>query len=171
MMTCSQTTDALRSIKGWRLTASFSVGGFLWVSFSRREPHRFLCISAQKITVADCIRGTVTECNAVYDEEALIAYSDAFPEEETVLAGEYGGSLPADSGHGEQIITTALPDGLSAISFRTADGESILFYLCYPAYICGFSPDGNAMILADDGDVYVLARETNPEGGAANAAD
>ena len=53
-----------------------------------------IIISSQKTTILDCDNGKIENCMIDYDEEELIAICDKLPDEQILIAGEYGGNLP-----------------------------------------------------------------------------
>lgn len=160
MMTAIDTANACKSINGWKISASFSVGGFEWLAFSKEQPGKMIIISSQKTTIVDCNNGKIVECNIAFDETELIAYCDRLPDEKLSIAGEYGGTLPSISGKGEKIIINTTDDHIMRIVFVKNMISRTLIYHSYNAYICGFSYDGDYFVLADDGGILILKRQT-----------
>ena len=157
-MNCKEVSDALNSIAGWKVVTEFSVGGFEWLAFSKRNPGKMLVISSQKITLVDCNTGVIEVCDADYDEEERIAYCDKLLDEELALVGQYGGKLPSDSGQNEKIRIETSSEYITKAMFVT-EKERTLFYDNYGFYACGFSCDGNYFVLADDGGISIMKRQ------------
>ena len=155
-MNCIEMMDAFNSIQGWKVVTDFSVGGFEWLSFSKKDPSKMLIISSQKITVIDCSTGVLEECDADYDEEALIAYSDSLPDEELSLAGLYGGQLGQETESARVEVITS--ENHITKAFFYSEGKQTLIFDNYSFYTCGFSYDGNYFVLADDGGINILKR-------------
>lgn len=153
----------------WDVSIEKVVGGFIRLGFSRDNPERMLCISSDKATIFDCQKGTITTVECDYDEGELIAIVNGL-NEEISIAGQYGGSLPSESGYVEK-VTSVTKDvfeyGMNlvreSVSFWTKKGTEQLIYDGYKPYIYGFSYDGNYFVFADDAGITVLKRNTSNE--------
>lgn len=159
MMTSIDTYNACQKIKGWKISASFSVGGFLWLAFSKKRPEKMIVISSQKTTIVDCDNGSIEDCNIEFDEKSLTAYCDKLQDEELSIAGQYGGTLPTLSGKGEKVAVSTSNDHIMRIVFIRSWLDKRLIYHNYDAYICGFSYNGDHFVLADDGGILILKRQ------------
>lgn len=159
MMTSIDTYNACQKIKGWKIAANFSVGGFEWLAFSKEQPEKMVLISSQRTTTVDCSNGSIEDCIVVLDEKELIAYCDKLQDEELQLAGQYGGALPHSSGKGETVEIHTTADHIMRITFIRNQFDKTLIYHCYDAYICGFSHNGDYFVLADDGGILILKRQ------------
>lgn len=159
MMTSTDTFNACQKIKGWKISANFSVGGFEWLAFSKKQPEKMIVISSQRTTIVDCNNGIIEDCNIVFDENELIAYCDKLPNEELCIVGEYGGTLPSLSGKGEKADIIKTNNHIMRILFSINRIDETLIYHSYDAYICGFSYDGDYFVLADDGGILILKRQ------------
>lgn len=149
---------ALRSLKDFEVVAEFSVGGFEWLSFSRKYTGKLVVISSQKTTIVDCNTGQIKECDVDYDEEELVAFCEDLPDEELSIAGQYGGELPLLSGKGEEINVFTDENHIMSIVFSQDGAEDVLIYNSYAAYVFGFSYDGDYFVVANDGGVSILKR-------------
>lgn len=76
------------NITGWSKVAEFSVGGLMWVGFSKRQPYRLLCISSQYTSLVDCNTGDIAECDAECDEESCVALTFYLPDEVIDFSGK-----------------------------------------------------------------------------------
>lgn len=158
MMTLIDTLNACQKIKGWKISANFSIGGFEWLAFSKKQPEKMIVISSQRTTIVDCNNGRIEDCEIVFDEKALIAYCDKLHDEELCIAGQYGGTLPILSGKGEKVDINTTTNHMMRIVFIRNWLDKTLIYDCYDAYICGFSYNGDYFVLADDGGILILKR-------------
>lgn len=163
-MNSRESLEAIKKIDGWDVVADFSVGGFEWLGFSKKEPNKLICISSQKTTILNCDDGKLEECEIDYDEKELIALCNLLPNEQILIAGQYGGNLPELSGKGEQVTIHRTKEHIMTITFVSEQGREIVIYRNYNAYICGFSYDGNYFVLADDGGITVIKRVRKYEG-------
>ena len=107
-------------MKGWDVIVKKTVGGLEWVGFSQKHPEKLLCISSQKITVFDCRNGEITESEAEYDEENYIALCAAFPGEEIMIAGQYGGKMEHASIQGDKVLIETSPEHITTVTFVPA---------------------------------------------------
>lgn len=165
-MNCLQVKEAFKRIKGWEITSSFSVGGFLYLGFSKNMPGKMIVISDSKAKILDCNDGSLVECNAEYDEREYVAICDMIEDEYITLVGPYGGSISHETTSGERVEIEYL--GEKVTPYKTLKYEQILFvdtmgnreiiYRSNPPYLYGFSDDGNYFVLADDGGIDVLRR-------------
>ena len=158
MMSSTDVYNACNSIKNWSVTASFSVGGFEWLAFSKESRGKMIVISSQRTTVVDCNTGTVEDCGIVFDEKELLAYCDRLPDEELHIAGQYGGRLPLVSAKGESVVVRTNDAHMMKIHFVSGLFQRKLIYDCYDAYVCGFSCDGDYFVLADDSGILIMRR-------------
>ena len=158
-MTTSDTLDACKGIEGWNIIASFAVGGFEWLGFSKKQPNLMLCISSQKHTVLNCDNGTLQECEIEYDEESLTAICKLVPDEMVSISGQYDGELPLTADQGEKMVIHVPENMIQKITFVSKNGEEAVIHWNYGFYICGFSHDGNYFVLASDAGVTVLKRD------------
>lgn len=152
------------NIAGWSKVTEFSVGGLMWVGFSKRQPHRLLCISSQYTSLVDCNNGDIAECDAEYDEECYAALTSCLPDEVVDIYGIYGGSPLLDTSAGDEISITKQEERFgnktvirTKVIFNTYD-EAVEVYNDYGFYICSFSVDGNYFVLAEDAGITVLKR-------------
>lgn len=159
MMTSIDTFNACQKIRGWIVSANFSVGGFEWLAFSKEQPEKMIIISSQRNTIVNCSNGIIEDCNIVFDEKELVAFCDKLKDEELCIAGQYGGTLPQMSGKGEKVDIHTTDNHIMRIVFIRNWHDKTLIYHCYDAYICGFSYDGNYFVLADDGGILILKRQ------------
>ncbi|MBO4524117.1 MAG: hypothetical protein J5723_05470 [Ruminococcus sp.] len=158
MMTSIDTLNACKSIKGWEVTATFSVGGFEWLAFSKERHGKMIIISSQRTTIVDCNNGAIDDCEIILDEKELIAYCDRLPDEELYIAGQFGGSLPQKTDNGEKVTVKVDDNHIMHIYFTAGFLNKTLIYYNYEAYICGFSYDGTYFVIADDGGVLILKK-------------
>ena len=152
------------NITGWSKVAEFSVGGLMWVGFSKRQPYRLLCISSQYTSLVDCNTGDIAECDAECDEESCVALTFYLPDEVVDIYGIYGGNPLLHTNAGEQISITKQEERFgnktvirAKVIFNTQDGEKEI-YNDYGFYTCSFSVDGNYFMLADGAGIIVLKR-------------
>lgn len=157
-MTSSDTSDACKTIDGWELVAEFSVGGFEWLGFSKKEPNKMIVISSQKTTILDCDTGKLQNCTVEYDESELIAICDKLPDEMISIAGQFGGALPITTDRGEKVLIHETDDHIMTITFVLGNGKEIKVFHCYSAYISGFSYDGNYFVISNDGGITLVKR-------------
>lgn len=157
-MNLDESINACQAIEGWELVTSFSVGGFEWLGFSKENPNKMIIISSQKTTVLDCDNGKLENCTIDYDEEELIAICDKLPNEQILIAGEYGGRLPETTNKGEQVLIQETNEHIMTITFILNYSKEIKVYENYSAYICGFSYNGNYFVIANDGGIIVIKR-------------
>lgn len=157
-MTFSESINVCQNIDGWEFVTSFSVGGFEWLGFSKENPNKIIIISSHKTTILDCDNGKLENCMIDYDEEELIAICDKLPDEQILLAGQYGGRLPVTTNKGEQVLIQETNEHIMTITFILNQGKKIKVYENYGAYICGFSYDGNYFVIASDGGIIVVKR-------------
>ena len=104
LMNYDESIRACQHIDGWKFVTSFSVGGFEWLGFSKKISNKMIIISSQKTTILDCDNGKIENCMIDYDEEELIAICDKLPDEQILIAGEYGGNLPDTTNKGERVL-------------------------------------------------------------------
>lgn len=162
--------DHLDQLVGWSKVTEFTVGGFMWVGFSRRQPGKLLCISSQYISLVDCNTGEITECDADYDEENHIAISSCLPDEVVGIYGEYGGCPVQNTDKGER-ITVQKQEELYGnkivirvkVYFGTPDSE-VEIHNNYGYYTCSFSPCGNYFVFAEDAGIIILKRDSTELG-------
>ena len=152
------------NIAGWSKVTEFSVGGLMWVGFSKRQPHRLLCISSQYTSLVDCNTADFAECDAECDEESSVALTSCLPDEVVDIYGICGGSPLLHTNAGEEISITKQEERFGnktvirvKVIFHTQDG-AIEIYNDYGFYTCSFSADGNYFVLANDAGVIVLKR-------------
>ncbi|MCR5478976.1 MAG: hypothetical protein K6F27_03835 [Ruminococcus sp.] len=158
MMYTRDTLKACEGINGWEIAASFAVGGFEWLAFSKQHSGKMIIISSQRTTLVDCDSGLFEDCDIAFDENELIAYCDKLADEELELAGQYGGSLPTSTDAGERVDIASNEEHIMQIRFTDAQKCTTLIYDCYDAYICGFSYDGGYFVLSDDGGIVILKK-------------
>ena len=72
------------------------------MGFTKKISNKMIIISSQKTTILDCDNGKIENCMIDYDEEELIAICDKLPDEQILIAGEYGGNLPDTTNKGEK---------------------------------------------------------------------
>ncbi len=157
-MNFDESINACQTIEGWELVTIFSVGGFEWLGFSKENPNKMIIISSQKTTVLDCDNGKLENCTIDYDEEELIAICDKLPNEQILIAGEYGGRLPETTNKGEQVLIQETNEHIMTITFILNYSKEIKVYENYSAYICGFSYNGNYFVIVNDGGIIVIKR-------------
>ncbi len=58
------TGNTIEKMNKWKKTAEHSVGGFLWLGFSRQQTNKLICISSEYTSVMDCDTGEIKECDA-----------------------------------------------------------------------------------------------------------
>ena len=151
----------VEKISGWNISIEKSVGGLEFIGFSKLCPNKLLCISSQKITVMDCEKSTIKECDGDYDESALLAVCDELPDEQITIAGQYGGELSDYTIQGERLFVSEKHNGRLVkykVEFVTAQQEKIIIHDDYGFYTCGFSYDGNYFAFAADVGVCILKR-------------
>ena len=68
--------STIENMSNWIKITEFSVGGFLWIGFSKKQTNKLICISSQYSSVVNCDTGEIEECDAEYDEEQYIAVCD-----------------------------------------------------------------------------------------------
>ncbi len=148
----------------WIKTADFSVGGLLWIGFSKKQTNKLICISSQYSSLVDCDTGEIVKCDVDYDEEDCVAISSCFPNEVIDIYGQYGGCPILNSKNDEKIIIQTQEEKYGdktvirvKICFVTPDSK-IKIYDNYGYYTCSFSSCGNYFVLADDGGITVLKR-------------
>ena len=150
---------------GWIKTAQFSVGGFLWTGFSKKQTNKLICISSEYISVIDCDTGLVEVCDGDYDEDMYIAMCDYLPGEVIDIYGQYGGNPIHITSKEERVTIHTKEDTYGnkmviryKIYFSTSD-SNIEIFDNYGYYICSFSPCGNYFVLARDAGVTVWKRK------------
>lgn len=158
LMTFDESINACKSIDGWEFVTSFSVGGFEWMGFSKESLNKMMIISSQKSTLLDCSTGKLENCIIEYDEEELIALCDKLPNEQILIAGQYGGKLPELTKQGEQVLIQEINEHIRSVTFIFNQGQKIKIFESYGLYICGFSYDGNYFMMASDAGIIVLKR-------------
>lgn len=158
MMTSLDTYQACKALKHWEITANFSVGGFEWLAFSKREPGRMIVIFAQRTTLVNCDTGENEDCAIAFDETELIAYCDRLPDEELSIAGAFGGQLPHETAAGERVTVETNDAHIMKVHFVQGLFSRKLIYHSYDAYLCGFSDDGRYFVLADDGGILIIRK-------------
>ena len=119
---------------------------------------QIIIISSQKTTILDCDNGKIENCMIDYDEEELIAICDKLPDEQILIAGEYGGNLPDTTNKGERVLIQKTKEYITTITFIPGQSDEIKVYENYGAYICGFSYDGKYFVIANDGGIIVIKR-------------
>ena len=107
-----------------------------------------IIISSQKTTILDCNNGKIENCMIDYDEDELIAICDKLPNEQILIAGEYGGNLPDTTNKDERVLIQKTDEHITTITFILNQSDKIKVYENYGAYICGFSYDGNYFVIA-----------------------
>ena len=145
-------------MKGWDVIVKKTVGGLEWVGFSQKHPEKLLCISSQKRTVFDCRNGEITESEAEYDEENYIALCAAFPGEEIMIAGQYGGKMEHASIQGDKVLIETSPEHITTVTFVPALGTGSVIFQNYGYYTCGFSCDGAYFMLAQDAGITICKK-------------
>lgn len=158
LMNYDESIRACQHIDGWKFVTSFSVGGFEWLGFSKKISNKMIIISSQKTTILDCDNGKIENCMIDYDEEELIAIRDKLPDEQILIAGEYGGNLPDTTNKGERVLIQKTKEYITTITFIPGQSDEIKVYENYGAYICGFSYDGKYFVIANDGGIIVIKR-------------
>ena len=125
----------IKGLDDWEVSLVKVVGGFIWLGFSEQEPHKMLCISADKETIFDCEKGTGGELphKTAQGEKLSSVKREEF---------KYGKTLVREE-----------------VTFTVKNGSSFLVYEGYAPYIYGFSPDGNYFVFATDGGLTVLKRK------------
>ena len=158
------------NITGWTKVTDFSVGGLMWVGFSKRQPYRLLCISSQCTSLVDCNTGDIAECEAEYDEVSCVALTSCLSDEVVDIYGIYGGNPLLHTNIGEEVSITKHEERFgnktlirAKVIFNTQD-EEIEIYNNYGFYTCSFSIDGNYFVLADDAGIIVLKRKSTKLG-------
>lgn len=152
------------NITGWTTISEFSVGGLMWVGFSKRQPNKLLCISSQYDSLVDCDTGEIIECDVDYDEDNCIAVSTCLPDEVVDICGAYGG-IPLLYTNAREEISILEQEELFAsktiirakVTFHTVD-EKIEIHNDYGFYICSFSADGNYFVFAEDAGITIMKR-------------
>lgn len=155
-MKFDESLKACQNIEGWKFVTSFSVGGFEWLGFSKERPNKMIIISSQKTTILDCNSGELENCSIDYDEEELIAICDQLPNENILISGEYGGTLPKITNNGERVFIQENDEHIMTITFILNNNREIKIYENYRAYTCGFSYDGKYFVIANDGGIIVI---------------
>lgn len=159
--------DVLNKIENWEWITSFSVGGFEYTGFVESDSSKLIIISSQEETIYDIKEKRLIEINAEIDEINHMAICDMFPDEMINIAGEYGGKLSLETKQGEKIqisnygthVISGKELHYQKIDFIDMNGNTKTIYDSYPAYICGFSNDGNSFVLAEDGGVHIIRRK------------
>lgn len=156
--------NILMHITGWTKIAECSVGGLLYVGFSKRWSNKLLCISTQYSTLVDCDNGEITECKVDYDEEAFIAISSDLPNEIVDIYGAHGGKPIHDTSKNEKVIVLRNDEKYSNktlvrthVLFQIANSE-VEIYNDYGFYTCSFSPCGNYFVLSQDTGITILKK-------------
>ena len=160
MMTSLDKINALKKINGWDIVSEFAVGGFEWLGFSKLRPELLFVISSQKNTVFNCEYGTIQNCDLIYDEDEMVAFSDVVRDEAISLVGQYGGELKKTTVQGEQIIESK-DNNISSLTFISKDGKAIQIFENYSLYTFGFNDNGNYFLICNDGGITVLKRTCN----------
>lgn len=156
----------IKGLDDWEVSLVKVVGGFIWLGFSEQEPHKMLCISADKETIFDCEKGTVSPTKCVFDENERTAVCAELKDEIINICGQYGGELPHKTAQGEKLSSVKREEFKygktlvrEEVTFTVKNGSSFLVYEGYAPYIYGFSPDGNYFVFATDGGLTVLKRK------------
>lgn len=63
-----------------------------------------------------------------YDEEELIAICDKLPDEQILIAGEYGGNLPDTTNKGERVLIQKTKEYITTITFIPGQSDEIKVY-------------------------------------------
>lgn len=126
--------------------------------FTYNNSNKMIIISSQKTTILDCDNGKIENCMIDYDEEELIAICDKLPDEQILIAGEYGGNLPDTTNKGERVLIQKTKEYITTITFIPGQSDEIKVYENYGAYICGFSYDGKYFVIANAGGIIVIKR-------------
>lgn len=157
-MTSIDKINALKKLKGWQVVCDIAIGGFEWLGFSQERPEMLFIISSQKNTVLYCNNGEVRNCELIYDEEELVAFSDLVGDEHIHLVGQYGGELKVKAIQGDEIFKEKNELNVSHLIFITKDKEQISIFENYGLYTYGFSYDGNYFVICTDGSLTVMKR-------------
>ena len=158
LMTFDESINACKNIDGWEFVTSFSVGGFEWMGFSKESLNKMIIISSQKSTILDCNNGKLKNCIIEYDEEELIAICNKLPNEQILIAGQYGGELSKTTKQGEQVLIQEISEHIRTVTFIYNQDKKTKIFESYGPYICGFSYDGNYFMIAYDAGIIVLKR-------------
>ncbi|MBP3609515.1 MAG: hypothetical protein J6J42_04160 [Lachnospiraceae bacterium] len=159
------TENAIEKMDKWEKTAEHSVGGFLWLGFSRQQTNKLICISSEYTSVMDCDTGEIKECDADYDEEKYIAVCDCFPTEVIDIYGQYGGYPVLETPQGESISIQTQEELYAGkivkrYKIQVSTPDSVVeLYNNYGYYVCSFSVCGNYFVLADDAGITVRKRK------------
>lgn len=159
-----ESLDNLDKLVGWSQTAEFTVGGLMYIGFSKKQPNKLLCISSQYISVVDCDTGQIKECDGDYDEEGYTAMSSELPDEVIPIYGEYGGQPLLNTDKGETISILKQEEIYGnktvirvTVTFNTPD-TAIDIHNNYGFYTCAFSPCGNYFVFSQDAGITILKR-------------
>lgn len=68
-------------------------------------------------TILDCNNGKLENCIIEYDEEEIIALCDKLPNEQILIAGQYGGELPEIIKQGEQFFIQEISEHIRTVTF------------------------------------------------------
>ena len=149
---------------GWIKTTEFSVGGLLWIGFSKKQTNKLICISSEYASVVNCDTGEIAECDAEYDEEQYTAVCERLGGEEIAIYGQYGGSPILATSAGENIriqVQEELYAGKVVKRYKifwNTSESSVEIYNDYGYYVCSFSVCGNYFVLAEDAGMMVYRR-------------
>lgn len=152
-------------LKDWEISIEKVVGGFIWLGFSKRVPHKMLCISSDKAAVFDCVNGTVEECTIDLNEEKCTAVCSELNGEVINLSGQYGGEIPHSTAKGEKVQIETASDYITTVTFITSKKKRSVIYKNYGFYTCGFSYDGRYFVFAQDAGLTVLKKLTKSYNG------
>lgn len=154
----------IEKMDSWIKIAQFSVGGFLWIGFSKMQTNKLICISSEYTSLLNCDTGKIEECDADYDEEKYVAICDYFQNEVIDIYGQYGGYPILRTQNGECISVQTQEESYGnkvvkkyTIHFVTADSD-IEIYNNYGYYVCSFSLCGNYFVFAEDAGITVFKR-------------
>ena len=156
--------NTIENMSNWTKITEFSVGGFLWIGYSKKQTHKMICISSEYSAVVNCDTGEIEECDAEYDEEQYIAVCDRFEGEEIPIYGQYGGEPILTTLAGESIhvrVQEEMYAGKAVMRYKiywnTSQSHAEI-YNNYGYYVCSFSLCGNYFVLAEDAGITVYKR-------------
>ena len=153
--------------QGWA-RRDLAVGGLMYVGFSQARTEQLICISSRGQSLIDCSTGEKRYEEECYDENDLLAYSEALGEEAVPLAGEGGGGLRTFTRAGDLLERVAPVWPSEQIVFAPQYASWVRMpEVCRIVYddfgistiqAYGFSKCGNFFVIASTSDLTIYQK-------------